>query len=133
MIKLVYCLRRRGSLSLQEFLNYWYEQHAPLVRKHAPLIGLIRYVQSHGVGHPLDELLRQSRTAAQAYDGIAELYYESAEALWQSMADPAVQAAGLELLEDEKQFIDLRASVLFLCEEKHILGDGTGFGDSASN
>lgn len=121
MIKLVYCLRRLETLSHQQFLDYWYQQHAPLVRKHAPVIGLLKYVQSHGLAHPLDGLLRQSRGAAPSYDGIAELYYESVVALEQSMADPAVQAAGKELLDDEREFIDLGASALFLCDEKLII------------
>ena len=61
MVKLIFCLMRRADLTHREFLTYWYERHAPLVRQHAKAIGLIKYVQSHGLAHPVDDLLRRSR------------------------------------------------------------------------
>ena len=47
MIKLVFALRRRGDLSRDEFQRYWREHHAPLVRSHAEVLGIRRYVQVH--------------------------------------------------------------------------------------
>jgi len=120
MTKLVFCLTRRAGLSHQEFLDYWYHRHAPLVRQHAKTIGLVKYVQSHGLAHPVDELLRRTRGGPPAYDGVAELFYESAEALQQALLDRSVRPAGMALLEDEKRFIDLPRSPLFVCEERRV-------------
>ena len=121
MIKLIFCLTRRADLTHQQFLDHWYHQHAPLVREHAKSIGLLRYVQSHGLAHPVDELLRRSRGGPPAFDGVAELYYESADALQRAMFDRTAQAAGKILLADEKRFIDLPQSPLFVCEEHSII------------
>jgi len=123
MVKLIFCLHRRSDLSHQQFLDHWYLRHAPLVRQHAKAIGLLRYVQSHGLAHPIDELLRRSRGGPAGYDGVAELYYESAEALHQAMYAAAARAAGQVLLADERQFIDLARSPLFVCEERLIHAD----------
>jgi len=121
MTKLVFCLTRRAGLSHQEFLDYWYHRHAPLVRQHAKTIGLVKYVQSHGLAHPVDELLRRTRGGPPAYDGVAELFYESADALQQALLDRSVRPAGMALLEDEKLFIDLPHSPLFVCEERTLI------------
>jgi hypothetical protein len=45
MIKIVFCLRRLSRLTHEEFLRYWYETHAPFVRKHQQLLRIVRYVQ----------------------------------------------------------------------------------------
>ncbi|HBQ49001.1 MAG TPA: EthD family reductase, partial [Hyphomonas atlantica] len=47
MIKLTFCLRRLPHLSREEFQVYWREKHAPLVAKHAEVLGILRYVQNH--------------------------------------------------------------------------------------
>jgi uncharacterized protein (TIGR02118 family) len=121
MIKLIFCLIRRAALTHDEFLEYWYQQHAPLVRKHANAIGILKYVQSHALIHPVNELLSKARGAPPGYDGVAEIYYRSAEALQQAMFDRSARPAGLVLLEDEKRFIDLPRSPLFVCIERTLI------------
>ena len=122
MIKLVFCLRRLPRLTREEFQRYWRETHAPLVRRHAGALGIRRYVQVHTLDDPLQDALRASRGGPQAYDGVAELWWESRDALQAGTRDPAGQAAALELLEDERRFIDLARSPLFVAEEKPVLG-----------
>ena len=56
------------------------------------------------------------------YDGVAELWWDSLDELRAANASPEGQAAGLELLEDERKFIDLARSPLFFGEEKAIVG-----------
>lgn len=121
MHKLMFCLRRRADLSHEAFLDYWFHQHAPLVRQYAKDIGLVKYAQSHGLAHPLDKSLRESRGGPAAYDGIAELFYKSPTALQDAMTEPAAREAGRILLEDERRFIDLAQSPLFICEQRTII------------
>jgi len=56
------------------------------------------------------------------YDGVAELWWNSFEDILAATAMPEGQAAGLELLEDERKFVDLARSPLFFGEEKQIFG-----------
>ena len=44
-IKITFCLRRLPSLTQAQFLDYWYEKHAPLVRRHAAALRVVRYIQ----------------------------------------------------------------------------------------
>lgn len=124
MIKLTFCLRRLPTLTRAAFQDYWFNHHAPLVRQHAPAMGLRRYVQVHALADETSLVLRQARAAEPPapYDGIAELWFDSLEALARVASDPAGRAAGRALLEDERKFIDLPRSPLWFNEERVIVG-----------
>ena len=69
MVKLVFCLHRLPGLSREEFHKYWKDTHAPLVRRFTEALEIQRYVQLHTREDPLNEALRASRGAPEAYDG----------------------------------------------------------------
>lgn len=121
MIKLVFALRRRPEMSRDEFQRYWRDNHAPLVRSHAEVLGIRRYVQTHTLADEIHALLRASRGAPEAYDGVAELWFDSAEAIAAGVATEAGQTAALALLEDERRFIDHANSPLWLAEENPVV------------
>ena len=120
MLKLVFCLRRLPHLSRAEFQRYWRETHGPLVRRHAAALRIRRYVQVHTLDDSLQDALRATRGGPEAYDGVAELWWDDRAAFEAVLADPAGQAAARELLEDERRFIDLGHSPLFVAEERPL-------------
>jgi uncharacterized protein (TIGR02118 family) len=121
MIKLTFCLRRLPQLSSAEFQRYWLETHAPLVRKNQEALAIKRYVQTHAEHGGLSETLAALRGAPEPFDGVAELWFESREALTAAGASRAGRAAGRELFEDEKRFIDHARSPLWIGEEHEIV------------
>ncbi|HIG21009.1 MAG TPA: EthD family reductase [Henriciella marina] len=122
MIKLTFCLHRLPHLSRDEFQTYWRENHAPLVAKHAKTLGIARYVQVHALTHDFNGVMRDSRDAPDMYDGIAEIYFESWDALFEAGQNEGNAEAGAALLEDERKFIDLPRSPLWFNEEHVIIG-----------
>ena len=121
MIKLTFCLVRAPHLSREEFQHYWLERHGPLVRSLAPVLRITRYVQSHTLTTPLAAVLRRSRGAPEGYDGVAELWWDSLDDLVAGGATPEGREAGRRLLEDERRFIDLARSPLWLSEEHALV------------
>lgn len=121
MIKLVFCLRRRPELSREEFQRYWHEKHAPLVRSHAETLKIRRYVQTHTLDSGVNAAMRASRGGPEEYDGVAELWWDSIGELAAGAATPEGRAAGRELLEDERRFVDLANSPLWVAEEKPVV------------
>lgn len=119
MIKITFCLTRLPHLSREAFQAYWRGTHAPLVAARAELLRIRRYVQSHTLPDEAFAAMAASRGGPPAYDGVAELWWDSLEAM--ANPDPAARQAALELLEDEKRFIDLSRSPLFLVEEREIV------------
>ena len=123
MIKLVFTVRRRDGMTREEFQRHWREQHAPLVLRHAGTLRIKRYVQTHARETPLDEPLSASRGGEPgAYDGVAELWWDSLDDLIAAWSTEEGVAAGMELLEDERRFIDLARSPIWLGEEHVVIG-----------
>lgn len=120
MITLIFCLRRLPSLSHQEFLDYWFTQHAPLVRRHAEALRIQGYRQHHGLDHPVNAALAKHRGAPAPYDGIAELLFADIEDLNPDHAE--ARSAAAALLEDERKFIDLAGSPLWVNQARAVIG-----------
>ena len=51
------------------------------------------------------------------YDGVAEVWFESEEALMEGMSSPEGKKLGAALLKDEENFIDHSKSSAFIVEE----------------
>jgi uncharacterized protein (TIGR02118 family) len=124
MIKLVFTLRRREGMSREVYQRYWREQHAPIVQRHAETLRIRRYVQTHTRATELDDVIAASRGSepGAAYDGVAELWWDSLDDLIAGYSTEAGQAAAAELLEDEQRFIDLTHSPIWLGEEHAVVG-----------
>jgi uncharacterized protein (TIGR02118 family) len=124
MIKFVFTIRRRPDMSREEFQRYWFENHGALIKRHTETLQIRRYVQTHARETSLDAALANSRgSEARYYDGVAELWWDSLEDLMAAFSTAAGQAAAFELLEDERRFIDLPNSPMWLGEELVVIGD----------
>ena len=119
-IKLVMCLTRREGTTRAEFQDYWLNSHAKLWARHAGAYRSKRYVQAHTVETALNEGLRASRGMGPAYDGVAEVWFESEAALMEAMGTAEGEAASTVLLADEGTFIDHSRSVAFIVEEHEL-------------
>ena len=124
MIKLVYSLRRRPEMTREQFQAYWRDQHAPLVRRHADALGIRRYVQTHAQSSEMASVQSGIRgSEPDVYDGQAELWWDSLDAIIAAVSTPAGERAATELLEDERRFIDLEHSPLWIGEENVVVGE----------
>jgi uncharacterized protein (TIGR02118 family) len=121
MVKLTFCLRRLPHLSREEFQKYWIETHGPLVRERAAAIGALRYVQLHTGYDDVNTGLQKSRGGPDPYDGVAELWFEDVDAIAAGLSNEAGRQAAAELLEDERRFIDLANSPLWIADEHQIV------------
>jgi uncharacterized protein (TIGR02118 family) len=121
MIKLVFVIRRREELSVEEFHRYWLEEHGPLAGSLLERLGARRYVQTHTLDTDLNTALAASRGTAEAHDGLAEIWWDSIDALVAVLGSEEGQRANETLIEDEARFIDFERSSIFLTEEHTIL------------
>lgn len=106
MLKMVFLVHRRPGMDVESFRRYWTETHAPIA---AQLPGLRRYVQNHAVagdGEP-----------APAFDGFAEMWWDDAEAMQQSLASPEGEAT----LSDVENFLDVDRMQTFSVEQVEIV------------
>ena len=120
MIKFVYVVRRRPDVSPETFRKYWLENHGPLVRSLAKELRAKRYIQSHTMDTPLNQLTRQARGTQPPYDGLTELWFDSIEDLLAAAQTPEGLQANLTLAQDEARFCDLPNCSVFFTEEHTI-------------
>ena len=110
-------------MTREEFQRYWYDEHGPLVRRHADALGIRRYVQTHLLEDELNGLLARSRgSEPEHYDGVAELWWDSLEDFQAAGASERGRAASAALLRDEETFIDLKSSPLWIGVERPVIG-----------
>ena len=125
MIKMIYCVKRRSDIDVDEFYRYWLEEHGALVKKHAKELKIKKYVQSHTMQDtkemPLNKMFQKSRHTLDGYDGVAELWWDSIDDLMATGKTPEGADAGKMLLEDEQNFIDSSRSCIFFTEEHTII------------
>jgi uncharacterized protein (TIGR02118 family) len=88
MVKIVALIRRKPELSRDEFLHFWQEEHPPYVQA---LPGIRKYVQNAAVDGYREW----------AYDGAAELWFDSVRAVAAAFDSPAAEPMG----EHEEAFI----------------------------
>lgn len=120
MIKFVFCVRRRPDMTVEQFRKYWLENHGPLVRSFAQAMRAKRYVQSHTLDTPANQIVRQIRGAKPPYDGLTEVWWDSLEDLMAAAQSAEGQQANALLTQDEARFCDLPNCSVFFTEEHTI-------------
>jgi hypothetical protein len=115
MIKCMLLMRRAPHLSHEDFIAHWAGRHADLALSHAD--GVVRYAQNHARSHPIVQATAEVRGCAIGdYDGVAEAWYESFEALIEAGAH-LPEGFAEAVLADEREFIDLARSTIWFGEE----------------
>lgn len=104
MVKTITFIKRKPGLSIDDFGQYWGEKHAPIVTK---LPGLRRYVQCHTIPSGY-------RNGEPAYDGVAEVWFDSTDAMRKGAQTPEYRA----IRADEPNFIDLTKIGFVITEER---------------
>ena len=109
MIKLVYCITKKAGLTDEEFFRYWKDIHSPIGIR---IPGVRKLVQSHRRNVPEDKHKPD-------FDGMAELWFDDAEALLAARQSPEWKAS----TDDEVNFID-HSQVAYFVSEEHVIIDG---------
>lgn len=117
MMRFTYLLRRRPGMSLQEFKDYFSNVHGPLVVRYSTVLKMQKYVQVYTLDDPMNEELRNSRGALPAYDGVQEFWWNSRQDCLDLLESPEAQEASRTLIEDDKNFVDLKHSPGWYCTE----------------
>lgn len=106
MLKMVFLVHRRPDLSVEEFRRYWTDTHAPIAAK---LPGLRKYVQHHAMPGP--------DGTSPEFDGFAEMWWDDAEAMGESLASPEGEAAQA----DVANFLDAERMHVFSVDQIAIV------------
>jgi len=120
MIRLVHMLRRAPGLSWQDFAASWRDANGPLIASFQTDLDIVRYLQVHP--DPADQGLDAAAAKARggmlpSFDGIAEYWWKSEEALRAALSTAEGRFAAEQLVASENRFVDLPASPLWFATE----------------
>lgn len=113
MIKLIVAIHRLPELSPEAFHTHWRTQHAELVRSNP---ATRKYVRKYVQCHTLPASYAQGEVA---FDGTAELWFDSVEDRAAFFSDPDYLA---HVQPDEGRFADMTRTVFFETEEEWVIG-----------
>jgi uncharacterized protein (TIGR02118 family) len=112
IIKLIVAVKRKAGMSVDESQRHWRTTHAELVRTNPASRRYIRkYIQCH-------TLPGEYVGGAVAFDGTAELWFDSTEDKDRFYSDPYYLAL---IRPDESRFTDMTGTVSFVTAEETVL------------
>jgi len=111
MLRLTFLIRRKEGMAKEEMQRYWLEEHGPLVAGYSKSLDMLRYVQAHPTNDDHSRLTGRRGEMEEAYDGVAEVWWESKEAMFEATRSDAGREADRILRLDEQRFIDSERSV----------------------
>jgi uncharacterized protein (TIGR02118 family) len=112
MVNFIICAKRKPGMTREEFSAYWRNHHGPLVKS---VPEFMRHVRKYVQCHIVPGALAFGKEAE--YDGVAELWFDSAEEITQAFNEPRY----LEIIRpDELKFADVANCISFITEEVPI-------------
>ena len=117
VIRLVYMLRRKPGLSLEEFHRVWRDEHGPLVAFHQVRLGILRYTQSHRLDDPSTAGMTGARGMKPPLRRCGRSVVGVGGGADRCVGERRRQRAAAEVAADEAGFIDLPSSPLWLAHE----------------
>ena len=119
MIRISYLMRRLSHLSLAEFQAYWSEKHPRAAPPDAfSTLGVKRYVQVLPLESDARDLVIGPRSGlVEPFDGIAELWVDSLEALERDWSTEKAKEYLQIFFKDEQNFIDWTRSTILVSRE----------------
>lgn len=121
-VKATYLLTKRDDLSQAQCHETWLDDHGPLVASFAGPLRMAKYVQSHAIAPEVNAGIQAGRNYEPPLDGITEVWVNSLEEM--GAGGEAGRQAGAALVEDERRFVQMDRSRLFLTRE-HVIFDHT--------
>jgi hypothetical protein len=116
MVNVVYCMRRRADMTLEQFLEHWGKVHVPIVTGNLALLRLTGYQRIEPRSHEMSPQIERRDISKAPYDGIAILTWANEEDLRHSLTDPKALEVQRALARDEKLFVDAKSSCRWVAE-----------------
>lgn len=123
MIRFIHCMKRRPELTVAEFREYWNSQEfGDLVNRMEDMVGPVSMIKNLTFNIELNtELMQERGGAEEPYDGILELWFESASDLQKLSADEG-EALRAEMGAFQEKFVDFSTSMRFFTEWSPVSG-----------
>lgn len=122
MFKIIMFVRKKASLTREEFIKLW-EAHSQKVIKYKEVLLIRDYTKTFPFSPTDEKSATQRKTLLFEFDAMGELWYEHKEDFIQARNTPEGQKALADLREDELKFVDMSSSVIWRSMEGRIFDE----------
>jgi hypothetical protein len=119
MIKLVFCVRRKPELSVQEFRNRW-KDHQTFTRNIAKAMHAVRVTHSTTLAIEENEDFRLTRGTAEPFDALMEVWWKDSGPVSEGFKNKQIQEMILRMRADQNKMVDLPRSMIFFTSEDNV-------------
>jgi len=107
--------RRNPRLTHREYVQYWSTNHVRIIKSQVDFYGLVRgYSQKYIEENSFRTLSGSPIGDTQPYDGVVQLWFDSADAARQAFASDGYRTS---IKPDEPEFVAVGKSIAFLSKE----------------
>jgi hypothetical protein len=118
MIEVIYCMRRKTTLSHAEFLSHWEGVHAPIVVNNQRALRLARYERIVPLKHAFSDRVERHGSMLSPFDGVARLCWASEDDMRHAFESDEALAVQRVLARDEAAFVEVASSCRWIAQVK---------------
>lgn len=119
MVKLVQCVRRKPEVSLADFREKW-RAYGEMIKAGAVVLGGVRCTLSTALAVEENLLFALRRGTQEPFDGIAEIWFESAPAAIAILKRPDWHEGLARFQAFQESFVDMEQSSFFYAIEDEV-------------
>lgn len=117
MIRLINCMKRRPEYTTEQFREYWNDlQFIALIERVAEQTGASLYAKNATLMVAANDLVQEMRGSSEPFDGVLEYWWDNTSHLIELTETHEGRALADEMLDYQRQFVDLHASTAFFVE-----------------
>ncbi len=117
MIRFINCIRRREDLSIDEFRNYWHNREfEDLLQRVIDITKPTRVARNLTLDVDANVMIQEDRGGGEPFDGVIEYWWDRGSELIELYNSEEARLVRQQMIEYQRQFIDLNASSAFFTE-----------------
>ena len=117
MVRYINCVKRRPEMSIEQFRRFWNSaEFDELINQVVAASGAKRFNKSATLVIEANIQIQQQRGSSEPFDGVLEYWWDKAAHLSDLFAQPQTKLLLQQMMDYQKQFIDLSHSSSFFTE-----------------
>lgn len=115
MITLNYFVRKKASVSLDDFREYWLHEHANKMSNLTEVLGIQRYTKCETLHNDSVNLSLQQmyRTNSDSYDFVDQMVINDLKVFKEALLDPEIESAFKAIFQMDNEYVDFNGSDLW--------------------
>ncbi len=119
MIRFINCIKKRDDISIEDFRIYWHSQEFEnLLQRVIDITKANHFAKNLTLDVDANVMIQEDRGGGEPFDGIIEYWWDKGSELMNLYNTDEAKQVRQQMIEYQRQFIDLAASSAFFTESQ---------------